>query len=304
MLKKIDLSDSEFFSLSDFIDENINIYVMTGARGCGKTYSTAVFIEQLFQKGAVGLYVRNGKNELSTARQYFSFLIKNHNIQRINLGSMGAGSVVLEEQNDVGKWEHQTLIAYTLWLSDYELLKSSKRKIDYIIYEEYSSLTTRGINRMFSLTEIIESVRQQNSNYYLFAISNNLYKDDLFNHLLNEDEFIHFEITKVTPNLKVKNKIVKSYLNGDYLIPDININLNGYDCLGYIESGGIKVYIFKNKFKFPQVVLSSKGTGKCIKLTAEIIQLLQNGYYKNLNERNEIEFIIGLLTFAKNKLYV
>lgn len=157
---------------------------------------------------------------------------------------------------------------------------------------------------MFGLTEILESVRQNNPNYYLFAISNNLYKDTLFNYLLNASDFLEIEIKKDTPNKKISNNIINSYLSGDYLVPNLYINLKYYDCLGYIEINNFKVYIFKNSLKFPSIVLSSKGTGKKIPLSAEIVDTLQMGYYKNLDERNKIEFIVGLLLYAKKKLYV
>lgn len=103
MLKKIELKENEFFNLADFIVENIKVYVLNGARGCGKTYSTAVFIKNLFNNNKIGLYIRNAKNELATARQYFNFLITDHDSQRINLGSLGASTVVLEELDESNK---------------------------------------------------------------------------------------------------------------------------------------------------------------------------------------------------------
>lgn len=304
MVKNIKLSHDEYFNLQDYLDKNVKVYVMTGARGCGKTFSTSQIIKKMFKNGKCGLYIRNSRSELSTARQYFSFLVEDKENERINLGSLGASTIVLEEKDERGRWENKTLVGYTLCLSDYEMLKSSKRIIDYIVYEEYSSLASRGVNRMFGMTEILESVRQTNDNYLLFAISNNLYKDSFFNHLLNEDDFIHFEIVKETENKKISNKLIKSYLEGGYLIPELSISLKGYECLGYIELMEQKIYIFKNDFTYPQIVLSSKGTGRKLKINGEIISLLSSAFYKNLDERNEIEFLIGLLLFAKNKLFI
>ncbi len=306
MEKQVKLKNNEYFSLEDELKiyDDLQFVVMTGARGCGKTFSTSKLLKKYFSVGKSCLYLRNTRDDLATARQYFNFLIDDHEIQRINLGSLGANTIVFEEKDESGRWSYQELVGYTLAISDFERLKSAKRQIDYIVYEEFSSLSTRKVNRVFSLTEIIETVRQTCPKFLFFAISNNLYKDTLFNVLLDDNAFIHFEITKKTPNLTVKNVIVKNYLQGDYLIPDISISLKNYHCVGFVQVAGQNIYIFYSASDYPEYVLSSKGAGVQLKLDSEIIRIMSTAYYKNLNERNEIEFLVGLIVFAKKKLLV
>lgn len=276
---------------------DIKFYVFTGARGCGKTVSVHEEIKDLFRNGKVGLYIRNSRRDIATARQYFSFLATDETI--VNLGSLGASTVVLENKDE----DTKDLIAYTLFIADYEVLKSAKRTIDYVVYEEFSSFTNgSSINRIFALTEIIETISQTNPDFKFYAISNNIFEDDLFDNLLDEDEFMHYQIVKKTIKNGIKNRAIKSYLEGEYLVPDVIINLAHYRCLGYVKIADSKLYVFYWDYGIPKYVISSKGTGDEIKLDTEMINMISQASYRSLKDRNKCEFLVGLIRFSGLKL--
>lgn len=305
MDKKIHLKNPEdWFYVEDEIDKirkdypDVKTYVLTGARGCGKTQSTHGKIRRLFEEGKLCLYIRNSKRDVPTARQYFSFLGDGVNLT-VGLGGMGASTIVLEDKEN----DYKELIGYSLFIGDYEVFKSSKRHVDYIVYEEFSSFTNgSSINRIFALTELRETIRQTAPDFEFFAISNNIFKDDLFDNLLDDEQFIHWQITKKTPSIGIKNQAIKAYLEGEYLVPDIVINLTHYRCMGYVTIANSQLYIFEWEFGIPRYVLSSTGTGQEIKLDTEIIQIIRQAHYRSLKERNRCEFVVGLVTFADLKL--
>lgn len=300
MDKVIKLSSSEYFELDKYLKKDVRFYVLTGARGCGKTVSMLNKCKEFFKQNKVCLYIRNSKSDLATARQYFSYLADERHI--INLGGLGANTIVLQSTEDR---EDKRLIGYTLFINDYETFKSSKRKVDYIIYEEFSSFTSGVIiNRVFSLTELMESIRQTNHDFMFFAISNNIFKDTLFDNLLNSKDFIHYQIIKENNKNNFINNAIQRYLNGDYIVPDITINMSKYKCQGFVEVAGIKVFVYKNINLFPVYVLSSKGTGEQLLLNFDTISIIKQASYRSLTDRNALEFAVGLICFANKKLKI
>lgn len=299
MKKRVTLEGAEsWFEFRKVRDEvkDVKFLVFTGARGCGKTVSVHEEIRGHFSKNEIGLYIRNSHRDVATARQYFSFLANGD--AKINLGSLGASSVVLEPDKD-----SKELVAYTLFIADYEVLKSSKRKIDYIVYEEFSSFSNgSAINRIFALTEIIETISQTNPNFKFYAISNNIFEDDLFDNLLDDSEFMHYQIVKKTVKNGIKNKAIKHYLEGEYLVPDIVINLAHYKCLGYVMIANSKLYIFTWDYGIPKYVISSTGAGIKLDLDTEIINIISTASYRSLKDRNKCEFLVGLVRFSGLKL--
>lgn len=301
MKKKIELQSNEWFEFDKMRDDysNIRFRVFTGARGCGKTVSAHGEIRERFERGEIGLYIRNSRGDLATARQYFSFLADAEKGEIINLGSLGAGSVVLENK----ELNEKRLVAYTLWIADFEMIKSAKRRLDYVVYEEFSTFGNgASINRVFALTEIIETISQTNPDFVFYAISNNIFEDDLFDNLLNDEDFIHFQIIKKAVKNGIKNKTIRGYLEGNYLVPDITINLRDYKCVGYVEIVDTRLYIFYCEWALPQYVLSSTGNGDRIKLDTESIDMINHASYRSLKDRNKCEFLVGLVKFAGHKL--
>lgn len=303
MKKRVELDSNEWFKLKDQKEDGVKFYVMTGARGCGKTVSVHNEIRKLYKEGKTGLYIRNSRHDIATARQYFSFLAEERGENYIvNLGSLGASTVVMENRENKGDVE-KDLIAYTLFIADYETLKSAKRKIDYIVYEEFSSFVNgSSINRIFALTEIIETISQTVPNFIFYAISNNIYEDDLFDNLLDEDEFIHCQIIKKTIKNGIKNAAIKHYLEGEYLVPDIVINLARYKCLGFVMIAKSKLYVFNWDLGIPKYVISSTGSGNKLPLDTETINIISQASYRSLKDRNKCEFLVGLVRFSGVKL--
>lgn len=298
MNKKVRIDEDKWFELEQF-DTDLQYIVLTGARGCGKTVSIQKEVKKHFNLNEVCLYIRNKHNDVSTARQYFDFLCKENEV--ITLGSLGASSIVLENRERGDK----VLVGYSLFISDYEVFKSSKRKIDYVIYEEFSSFSSSySVNRIFSLTEIIETISQTRKDFKFYALSNNIFEDDLFDNLLNEEDFIHYQIVKKTNKDNIKNLAIRHYLEGEYLVPDIVINLSEYRCLGYVQIANSKLYIFQDEFSDPEFVVSSSGNGKELKIDTSLTNMLRRASYRSLKERNKCEFLTGLLKFSSSKIRV
>lgn len=291
MDKTINLKSNEWFNINHEKVDNIRFYAITGGRGCGKTYSVLNMIKQKINEGKTVLYIRNSKKDIGTATSYFQTICEDN--YTIKLGRMGASSICMINNDDK---DDITLIGYTLALCDYETFKSSKRLVDIVIYEEFSSFTGENINRVFSLVEIFETIRQTNPNFELYAISNNLYKDDLLDNIMNSKDFLHIQIIKELSDRTFNNNTINAYLQGAYLMEDFNLNLSHYKCLGYIKSVEDKIYLYYNELKYPMTILSTKGTGNQINIDMDVIKLLRTAVYRNLHERNKLEFSVGLLT--------
>lgn len=296
MEKVIDLKFDEWFNIENQLQDDLQFYAITGGRGCGKTFSILQYVKKEIAKGKKVLYLRNSKKDIGTATSYFQTICSD--TQVIKLGRQGASSICI---TDIEDKEYNELIGYTLALSDYESFKSSKRLVDIIIYEEFSSFRGENINRVFALVELLETIRQTQPNYLFLAVSNNLYKDDLLDNILDEKDFLHIQVTKELSATTFKNKTINAYLQGAYLMDDFNLNLSDYKCIGFIVSIETKIYLYYNEYKYPMTILSTAGTGKQIKIDMDIIKMLCSAVYRSLSDRNKLEFNVGLLTNLNNR---
>lgn len=296
MEKVIDLKFDEWFNIENQLQDGLQFYAVTGGRGCGKTFSILQYVKKEIAKGKKVLYLRNSKKDIATATSYFQTICSE--TQVIKLGRQGASSICI---TDIEDKEYNELIGYTLALSDYESFKSSKRLVDIIIYEEFSSFRGENINRVFALVELLETIRQTKPNYLFLAVSNNLYKDDLLDNILDEKDFLHIQVTKELSTTTFKNKTINAYLQGAYLMDDFSLNLSEYKCLGYIVSIETKIYLYYNEYKYPMTILSTTGTGNQKRLDMDVIKLLCNAVYRSLSDRNKLEFNVGLLTNLNNR---
>lgn len=298
MLKNVHLKDNEYFSVQDYMNlyPNINIFVLCGARGCGKTYSVCEEVKKMFSLGKVGLYIRNSRQACSSARSYFSFLSDENS--QIKLGRLGAGSVTLSTKDT------DILIGYMLYLGDQETFKSSRKKIDYVIYEEFSTFGNERLNRAFNLIELLESIRQSSPNYKMFAIANNLFEDDLFSVNFTEESFLQIQIHKRAQLDNVKNKAVQNYLSGDILVPQISYNLSNYQCVGYVEVASTKIFLYDGgENLLNRWVLSTKGIQTVLRLDSTTARIIVSAVYKNVHDRNRLEFVVGLVEFSYKRLF-
>lgn len=295
------LKNDEYFTidyLKSYLKEyKVRFIAITGARGCGKTYSFLEYVRDFFENDKKALYIRNSRKGIASARQYFSVL--EHGDWVVTLGSLGASTIVLENKDSGDK----ILIGYTLWICDYEEFKSSKKKINYVIYEEFSTFSGgTGMNRILALTELFETISQTDPNFYFFAIANNLFYDDLLENLLDSEMFLHIQLTKDVVKNGVKNSAIKAYLQGEYLLPELSINLKNHECLGYIDVANTKVYIFESEFHLPKYVISSTGSGGKLHIDTSITDMIRMANYKNMKERNKCEFVVGILLQASHLL--
>lgn len=298
MLKNVHLKDNEYFSVQDYMKlyPNTNSFVLCGARGCGKTYSVCEEVKKMFSLGKVGLYIRNSRQACSSARSYFSFLSDENS--QIKLGRLGAGSVTLSTKDT------DILIAYTLYLGDQETFKSSRKKIDYIIYEEFSTFGNERLNRAFNLIELLESIRQSSPHYKMFAIANNLFEDDLFSVNFTEDSFLQIQIHKKAQLDNVKNRAVQNYLSGDILVPQISYNLTNYQCTGYVEVANTKIFLYDGGENIlNRWVLSTRGIQTALRLDSTTARIIVSAVYKNVHDRNRLEFVVGLVEFSYKRLF-
>lgn len=306
MNREVVLGVDEWFNFEQEMEKfpGIRHFEVVGARGCGKTYSVGQYVRKRIEKeGATVLYLRNAKRDIPGARQYFSFMLDEGDGCKIMLGHGGASRVDVCVGNGA-RMETKQRIGYTLALCDYEGFKSSRKHVDIIIYEEFSSFTGGDINRIFALTELLESIRQNSPNYIMINIANNVYPDDMLENLMSQDLFVRWSVRKKVNSIHAGNQLIEEYLSGGYLVPDIAIGLKPYQCLGYVQVSETKVYLFHNINLYPSVVISSKGTGKQIALDMDILKMIKTGRYRSLSDRNKTEFVIGLLSFAEKKLLI
>ena len=310
MRKEITLKDDQYFTYDDLClyekKGDFTVIALTGARGAGKTESLRVMIQKRFQKGEVGLYLRNDKLALSTARTYFSVLADDHHTIELGRPPFGAGSIALFPDKTL-KNEEPRLIGYTLALSDYDRFKSSKKIVQYAIYEEFTNLNTLvQINRAFSFVEILETARQGCPNITVYACANNLVKDTLFEWLFNDEDYLEIAISKTSRKAKshYRSSSIESYLTGGVLVDTPVFDISSYSCDGYYQLSNEKVYIYTNKLRIPSVIISDKGNQKNLTLNANAIRVLKSATYKSLDVRNRLEFAVGLTINAYERVGV
>lgn len=297
MLKNITLSKDEFFTyemLRDYESKgNYTVVALTGARGAGKTESLRTMIKKRFENGEIALFLRNNANDLPSARQYFSILSEICGEDYfIGLGQLGAGSICLCCQK-----EEPILIGYSLAIGNYDRFKSSKKKVDYVIYEEFTNLNqSHGLNRAFGFVEILETVRQTCPNVTVYACANNLVRDTLFEWLFDSKDILEIAITKPERKSKshYKSKTIETYLQGGILVDSPEFSLKDYQCRGFIKLGTDKIFLYENPMLYPQYIISTKGTQKEIKKDISLVNILKLAVYQNLETRNMLEFPIGL----------
>lgn len=310
MRKEITLKDDQYFTYDDLClyekKGDFTVIALTGARGAGKTESLRKMIQKRFQKGEVGLYLRNDKLALSTARTYFSVLADDHHTIELGRPPFGAGSVALFPDKTL-KDEEPRLIGYTLALSDYDRFKSSKKIVQYAIYEEFTNLNTLvQINRAFSFVEILETARQGCPNITVYACANNLVKDTLFEWLFKDEDYLEIAISKTSRKAKshYRSSSIESYLTGGVLVDTPVFDISSYSCDGYYQLSNEKVYIYTNKLRIPSVIISDKGNQKNLTLNANAIRVLKSATYKSLDVRNRLEFAVGLAINAYERVGV
>jgi len=307
MKRKVRLNTNEYFSFQTYVDKfpNIHNFVLTGARGCGKTYSVMQYIQNLTSQGGTVLYLRNNSRTLSTAKTYFTPLCIEGE-EEISLGTMGAGSIVKKQFDpETHKLINKTVIGYRMAVGEYDSFKSSGKKVDFIVYEEFTSFDNiPGFNRVFSITEILESARQKNPDVYFCAIANNFTNDDVFAYIFDESKYLHVDITKPRGDYFTSNNEIQSYLDGEMLITTPVYQLSNYSCLGYLEINKTKIYLFENELKIPRVILAAKGTGKRLENNSEIANLALRGYYRSTQDRNKLEFAMGIVQRSNSSLRV
>lgn len=310
MRKEITLKDDQYFTYDDLClyekKGDFTVIALTGARGAGKTESLRVMIQKRFQKGEVGLYLRNDKLALSTARTYFSVLADEHHTIELGRPPFGAGSIALFPDKTL-KDEEPRLIGYTLALSDYDRFKSSKKIVQYAIYEEFTNLNKLvQINRAFSFVEILETARQGYPNITVYACANNLVKDTLFEWLFDDKDYLEIAITKPVRKAKshYRSSSIESYLTGGVLVDTPVFDISSYSCNGYYQLSNEKVYIYTNKLRIPSVIISDKGNQKKLTLNANAIRVIKSATYKSLDVRNRLEFAVGLAINAYERVGV
>lgn len=310
MRKEITLKDDQYFTYDDLClyekKGDFTVIALTGARGAGKTESLRKMVQKRFQKGEVGLYLRNDKLALSTARTYFSVLADDHHTIELGRPPFGAGSIALFPDKSL-KDEVPRLIGYTLALSDYDRFKSSKKIVQYAIYEEFTNLNTLvQINRAFSFVEILETARQGYPDITVYACANNLVKDTLFEWLFDDKDYLEIAISKTNRKAKshYRSTSIESYLKGGVLVDTPVFDISSYSCDGYYQIGNEKVYIYTNKLRIPSVIISDKGNQKKLTLNANAIRVLKSATYKSLDVRNRLEFAVGLAINAYERVGV
>lgn len=308
MRNEIKLSKTEYFTLEklDSMTKDISglrAVALTGGRSIGKTETLRKLIKREHRKGHVGLYLRNSRDALSSSKQYFSVLINDAETEEIQLGKNGAGSISLCTIPKSPEYPPE-LLGYTLSLSDYESFKSSKRTIDYIIYEEFSTFRAqRGFNRLFALCEVYETCRQNNPELMLYAVANNLFQDDILEHVFDDKSLLSISITKpITAANQFYAKNLLGYLAGDGVCGALSLSLTGYQCKGYLSAMGCKVHLFASDYCYPPVILSDRGTGEELPMSPDNLRALQCGVYRSLSARNNLELAVGVITEGLNRL--
>ena len=181
----------------------------------------------------------------------------------------------------------------TEYVQLHQLLKKEQKKLEELI--EFQKNAKKEYD--YNLHQLKELKNSKSPKAYYF----DTYE---YTRYFPENEFIHFFITKKNNKNAFSNNTIKKYLNGEILVPELEMNLSDYNCIGFLDIVETKVFIFRNINQYPSTILSSKGTGKEVGLNYSLVGILKSAVYKSLKDRNFLEFAVGLVTFAQGKLKI
>lgn len=163
--KTIKLDKGEYTQLDDIFDKH-DVIILSGARGCGKSYPTAKYISSLLEndEDAKFIYMRIMDEELATIHSWASDLelsnltacLKN----KVERGKPGRGDIKLTGYDaDTGKSIVERLIGKCISLNNSHLFKSGKyNEYKAIVFEEYTHKDTHPVYEQEYVFNFIENV--------------------------------------------------------------------------------------------------------------------------------------------------
>lgn len=177
------MNNNDYFNIKNVLPYNKTFNLVIGGRGCGKTYSTKIFVLSEFLKnGSTFVWLRNSEDEVKKlcSNNFFNFFADIKNNEKIN-------AIQKIEKNKNHLNINGKLAGQFLSLSEFAKIKGNSYSNTFLIFDEFieEKNQRRYYDRVYAFKSVLESIFRLRQGYKIIMLSNAITRSDLILNLFN-----------------------------------------------------------------------------------------------------------------------
>ena len=177
------MNNNDYFNIKTVLPYNKTFNLVIGGRGCGKTYSTKIFVLTEFLKnGSTFVWVRNSEDEIKKlcSNNFFNFFVDIKDNEKIK-------AIQKIEKNKNHLNINGKLSGQFLSLSEFAKIKGNSYSNTFLIFDEFieEKNQRRYYDRVYAFKSVLESIFRLRQNYKIIMLSNAITRSDLILNLFN-----------------------------------------------------------------------------------------------------------------------
>lgn len=177
------MNNQDYFNIKNILPYDKTFNLVIGGRGCGKTYSTKVFVLTEFLKnGSTFVWLRNSEDEVKKlcSNNFFNFFADIKNNEKIK-------EIQKIEKNKNHLNINGKLAGQFLSLSEFAKIKGNSYSNTFLIFDEFieEKNQRRYYDRVYAFKSVLESIFRLRQNYKIIMLSNAITRSDLILNLFN-----------------------------------------------------------------------------------------------------------------------
>lgn len=305
------MNNQDYFNIKNILPYNKTFNLVIGGRGCGKTYSTKIFVLTEFLKnGSTFVWIRNTEDEIKKlcSNNFFNFFADIKNNEKIK-------GIQKIEKNKNHLNINGKLCGQFLSLSEFAKIKGNSYSNTFLIFDEFieEKNQRRYYDRVYAFKSVLESIFRLRQGYKIIMLSNAITRSDLILNLFNfkfkahgvyqsrqKDAVLFFlantenfeNAKKSTPIAKLESEEAtaldaNNFENQDWLLKDdilkktplLSIECIGHTGVMYSYEGGLFFQIENRNLK-NHYTLTVTPQGEFA--DKKLIEFLKDNYIKKL----------------------
>lgn len=177
------MNSNDYFNIKTVLPYNKTFNLVIGGRGCGKTYSTKIFVLSEFLKnGSTFVWLRNSEDEIKKlcSNNFFNFFADIKSNEKIK-------DIQKIEKNKNHLNVNGKLAGQFLSLSEFAKIKGNSYSNTFLIFDEFieEKNQRRYYDRVYAFKSVLESVFRLRQGYKVIMLSNAITRSDLILNLFN-----------------------------------------------------------------------------------------------------------------------
>ena len=177
------MNSQDYFNIKNILPYDKTFNLVIGGRGCGKTYSTKIFVLSEFLKnGSTFVWLRNSEDEIKKlcSNNFFNFFADIKNNEKIK-------DIQKIEKNKNHLNINGKLAGQFLSLSEFAKIKGNSYSNTFLIFDEFieEKNQRRYYDRVYAFKSVLESVFRLRQGYKVIMLSNAITRSDLILNLFN-----------------------------------------------------------------------------------------------------------------------